>query len=115
MKQSINLIRGTNKTIQIDVRSGDGTVYAIGESEVIRFGVKKTPDDTEYVYKKDLTAINFENDIYTFTIDAADTIGLDFGRYYYDVGLQSGAAYYNIIECSEFNIMHNITSAEEGE
>lgn len=34
-------------------------------------------------------------------------------RYCYDVGMQSGDDYYNVIPCSDFIVAHAVTKREE--
>lgn len=109
MKQPISMIRGTTQTIEIKVYGPDGLPYIISGDEVLRFGVKRNPEDNEYLIEKELTAANLDGDVYVTILVPNDTKGLEFGNYYYDVGLQVGENYYNVIECSDFEIGYNIT------
>ena len=109
MKQPLTIVRGTTRTISISITNENGTPYSLESGEVIRFGVKKRPSDTEYLFHKEITSPGQEAGVYTFIINPADTENANFGCYYYDVGLQSGTSYFNIIECSEFRITHNVT------
>lgn len=119
MIQPISIIRGTTQMVNIDLVDAGGNPYSIGSDEVIRFGVKRHPEDEEYLLIKELTIDNQDEvGTYVLTLAPVDTERMKFGRYYYDVGMQSGEQYYNVIECSTFNIRYNITahvrsSAEE--
>lgn len=112
MKQNIEIIRGTSNTIQIRVTNADGDPLTLAGSEKIIFGVKKKPWNDECVLKKVMTEI--ENGICTVEIKPEDTEALEFGKYFYDVGMLSGDNYFNIIPSSVFHVMHNITDRGDG-
>lgn len=114
MKQPLSIIRGTTQTINIAVRDESGATYSLADGEVLRFGVKKRPEDPENqcLIKKELTIENLDGAYYVLTLLPTDTKELPFGTYHYDVGLQSGTNYYNVIECSDFNLCYNITLPE---
>lgn len=113
MKQSIAIVRGTTLSVKIKVNNADGTPHELLEGEIIRFGVKKMPADNEELISKELTSESGSNGEYTLILLPDDTKELPFGTYYYDVGLQSGVNYYNIVECSEFEIAYNITEVAD--
>lgn len=115
MKQPIAVIRGTNQTINISLRTASGEQYTLQDEEAIYFGVKKNPDNESYLIFKELRNSEFENDCYVLLLLPSDTENMAFGCYYYDVGLQSGTNYFNIIECSNFEVKHNITGRKVGE
>lgn len=110
--QSIAIVRGTTLTINIGITLSDGQIYTAGENDILRFCVKKDPDDAEYTIRKELTAANFKDGSYVLQISPSDTEGLDVGRYYYDVGLQIGGEYYMVIEQSLFTVLQNISERE---
>lgn len=112
MKQPLAIVRGTTKTMTISVTAEDGSVYTLEEGEVLRFGVKKHPGDTAYLFSKDMSSSSLADGVYSFKIDPADTEDLDFGCYYYDVGLQHGSEYFNVIPCSDFRVEYNVTKRE---
>lgn len=114
MRQPISVIRGTNQTINIKLQTGSGDKYVLQDGEVIRFGVKKNPDAKSYLLLKELSSAEFENDSYVLLLLPSDTERMAFGCYYYDVGLQSGTNYFNVIECSNFEVKHNITERKVG-
>ena len=115
MKQPISMIRGTTQPISIVVKATDGSNYVLADGEILRFGVKKKFDNPSgaYLIEKEMTSANLsESGAYILTLVPSDTEPLDFGTYYFDIGLQSGSNYYNVIECSKFNIEYNITLSE---
>lgn len=114
MQQPISMVRGTTKSIDISVSSAVGSEYVLGDNDILRFGVKKSPDHRVCVIEKELTRANYNDDVYVLLITPDDTEGLDCGVYYYDVGLQVGSSYFNVIECSKFEIRQNITSRKTG-
>lgn len=109
MKQPILIIRGTNQTINIKLQSAPENPYLLEDGEFLRFGVKKAPDSKSYLILKELSNAEYENESYVLQLVPADTEKLAFGCYYYDVGMQSGTNYFNVIECSKFEVKHNIT------
>lgn len=111
MIQPISIVRGTTQMVNIDLVDAGGNPYSLGADEVLRFGVKRCPEDEEYLLVKELTSEHQSEDgTYVLTLEPADTGRMKFGRYYYDVGMQSGEQYYNVIECSNFHIRYNITA-----
>lgn len=106
------MIRGTTHPINVSLRDPSGAVYTLAEGEVLRFGLKRHPEDKECLIKKELTSAHLKDNVYVLILDPADTAELEFGTYYYDVGMQSGTTYKNVIECSKFKIDHNITLPE---
>lgn len=114
MSKTIEIIRGTTNTFDIALKDEAGEFYTLKAGEVLRFGVKVRANLTEYKLTKELTAenINEAGDAYVLTLRPEDTADMAFMRYCYDVGLQSGADYFNVIPCSDFVVHHNITCRE---
>lgn len=111
-KQTIKIVRGTTNSFSVVITAeATGDPYTLQAGEVIRFGVKQTPIESEYILVKEITEAN-EDDEYAFTLLPSDTIGMNFGEYWYDVGLQSEGSYYNIIPASPFEVAYNVTKWE---
>lgn len=110
MAQRIEVVRGTTNTFEISIVDSSGGAYDLGSNEKIMFGIKKKPEDKETIFTK--TAEVIGSGLFRVTISPADTEALAFGRYWYDVGLQNGADFYNVIEANPFEILANITSRE---
>lgn len=110
-QQAITLIRGTSATFGVSITDENGNTYTLEADEVLRFGIKTTPTDSQYIVTKDFTEVDSSGD-YVFSLTPADTENLSFGSYWYDIGLQSGEDYWNIIPASAFNIAYNVTGLE---
>lgn len=110
-KQKISIVRGTTNTFAVAVADENGDAYTLGSGEVLRFGVKKRPGDAEYIFMKESAEPNTDGN-YEFTIEVDDTAELAFGEYCYDVGLQSGTDYFNVIPASPFTVEANVTKWE---
>ena len=108
MINKIEIVRGTTNPFSITVHDESGAIYALGSDEKIVFGVKRDPNDADFVVLK---TAEFEADegVFVVTLVPEDTLDLPCGTYYYDVGLQSGAHYFNIIKFSKFELVPNIT------
>lgn len=106
-KTDVSIIRGTTNTFNITVTDSNGDLYTIESGEKLLFGVKKKHTDEEYLIIKTITIA--DNGVYEVDIDPSDTESLDCGRYFYDVAIQSGNAFYNVIKESVFEICNNIT------
>lgn len=110
MAQRIEVVRGTTNTFEISIVDSSGGAYALGSNEKILFGIKKKPEDKETIFTK--SAEIAEVGLFRVKLSPSDTENLPFGKYWYDVGLQSGEDYYNVIEANPFEIVPNITSRE---
>lgn len=118
MTQSIKMVRGTTQTIPIYLADATGAAYVLAEGDVLRFGVKKDPKDKECLLVKELTSANADENtagLYVLNLSPADTEPLDPDYLHYDIGLQIGSEYINVIECSKFELLPNITSRKVAE
>lgn len=109
--QSLTIVKGTTNAFLISVVDALGNPYEMSGSEVMIFGVKASEYDTEYLLSKTITPADLVDGKYQFKLQPEDTEQLPFGSYLFDVGLQSGSEFYNIIECSRFVLDRNITKA----
>ena len=114
-EQPIRIIRGSTRKFNIFLNDAAGEPYELQSNEIIRFGLKVKSTDADYIIKKELTAddLNTENGAYTLGFSPDDTLHLNFGEYFYDVGVQRDTDYFTIIPYSSFVITQNITSVEE--
>ena len=106
--------RGTTNTFNIALRKENGDFYTLASGDVLRFGVKVRASSTKYELLKELTIanINAAGDAYVLQLDPADTEGMEFRTYCYDIGLQTGSDYFVVVPCSDFIVHHNITKRE---
>lgn len=107
MKQDIEMVRGETKVFAITLLNDDDEPYTLQSGETLVFGVKKNPENEEKLILKTVTTGT--NGVYNVQLAPADTIDLPFGRYWYDVAVQSAQNFYNIIETGVFQIKQNIT------
>lgn len=106
--QKVEIVRGTSNTFQILVYDADGRPYDLGSNERIVFGIKKDPDvETEPMIVK--TGEIIGNGMFTVKLCPEDTAELKCGAYFYDVGLDTGTDFFNVIEPSPFQILANVT------
>ena len=110
---NINIIRGTTNAFGVRIESSDGEPYMLQSGEKIIFGVKLNTENSDYDIVKTVTVADYTDGAYNINLAPEDTAGLNFGRYYYDVGVQTADGdYYMIIPCSEFNVLENVTERE---
>lgn len=107
MKTDIEIVRGTTNTFDITVTDAFGQLYTLSANETLLFGVKRTPEDIDYIFVKSVKV--GDNGVYSVVLHPEDTEQCNCCRYYYDVSIQSGDDFYNVIETSSFNIAPNIT------
>ena len=111
MDNEIFLPRGTSYSIGILVLDGDGQPY-YDSGDTVRFGVKYDPDDTAYLIEK-TAEYDEEQGCYVVTLVPSDTASLPFGRYWYDIGLQTDGEdeddYYMLVDATAFNVTKAIT------
>ena len=108
MVNKIKIVRGTTNVFNITVNDESGAVYQLNSGEKIVFGVKCDTDDAEFTLLKTANFVADEG-VYTVTITPEDTVNLRCDDYIYDVGLQSGANFFSVIEPSPFIVEPNVT------
>ena len=109
MINKIKIVRGTTNVFNITINDETGTVYKLTGDEKIIFGVKRDPNDTDFALLKSASFVESDG-VYSITLAPEDTANLMSVNYSYDVSLQSGANFFNIIEPSPFVIIPNITA-----
>ena len=111
-QQPLEIIRGTTRDIAVTIVNSAGDAHTLGNGETLRFAVKKNREDLQPELSKDFGADEYDaaNECYVLHIFPADTESMKFGRYYYDIGLQTGDDYYNVVPCSPFDVLPNITA-----
>jgi hypothetical protein len=107
MVQKIEIIRCTTNTIQVSVSDASGIPYNLGVDEKIVFGLKVKPGDEDLLLVKTATPLGAGQ--FQIVLCPEDTEALAPGRYSYDVGLDTGADFFNVIEPSPFVIEANVT------
>lgn len=106
----MNVPRGTSYNFSVALKYDDGTEYAYNSTDVVRFGIKLTPDSDSYdVYKE--ASYDTESGCYVVALSPEDTADLLMGeRYWYDIGLQTAEGdYYMVIQSAPFNVLKAVT------
>lgn len=111
MKNDVEIVRGTTNVFEITIKDAYGNPYNLAEGEQLLFGMKKTYADREYVFVKTVktTATTNKDGVYSVIVTPEDTEKCDCCKYHYDVAVQSGEDFYNVIENSVIYIKKNIT------
>lgn len=92
-QNEIRITRGDSAVINLAIYKSDGeTPYTPTENDHIYFTIKSDINNEYYDLKK--LFVNGE----TLTISKDDTIGLNFGTYFYDVRLENNNNYDTIID-----------------
>ena len=109
----IIIIRGTTQNLLITITDEVGEIYKLQDGDVLRFGIKRNWQDTDYGVCKEITSDNLQDDGYIIALAPEDTLNLLAENYYFDVGLQTADGdYYMIIPCSQCVILPAITQKE---
>lgn len=99
---TITLTRGDTARIALDVKAADGTAYDYSADTVL-FTVKQTVHSTEVLIQKTVSDG-------TISIAPADTVGLAYGDYVYDVQLTTqGGDVCTIIPPAKFIVDKEVT------
>ena len=114
MADRLDIIRGTSNTFKILVVDEDGDPYTLASGEVLVFGIKHRPYIEDAAVVK--TATNGTDGIYTVGFNPEDTLGLKYGKYFWDAGIRSGEDYYPLFkEPGVFEILPNATKWGDAE
>lgn len=81
----IQLTRGDTAWLSVDIADDEGNAYEIQSDDVLTLTVKKNYEDTEPLIEKQVTGTAL------FHIKPEDTAGLAFGKYKYDVQVETAA------------------------
>ncbi len=100
---NISIIRGDSGAFTISIADTNGSPVALTDGDVLTFTLRRTPRSPTIVLQK--VIVNGELDI-----KPADTEGLAFGAYVYDVQLKRADGYTDtIIPPHEFCILEEVT------
>ena len=111
--QNLSIVRGTSFPFSVKLTDALGDRLELDEGDVLLFGVKRFPEHKKYQFLKKLTKDDYNEQIggYIFEIKPEDTKDFVFGKYYYDVGLQTAEGnFYTVVECSILEIRPGITA-----
>lgn len=110
---TIALTRGRSFSRKIRITKG-GVPYIPQAGEVIRFGVKERFAQKDYLIRKEFIAADVKNGVIELVLTPRDTAGLALQTYQYDIGIQRGMEYFDIITASDFVLRGNVTGWEAG-
>lgn len=115
MEQNLKMVRARTEVFNIALTDENGQPYVLTGNQKMIFGVKKDFADGNYMLKKEITSADATDNEgeYVLSIAAADTANVAWGKFFYDIGLQDGDNYYNVIEPSRFDIQPNVTKKGE--
>lgn len=102
---SISLTRGDTARFTVPITNeADGKEYAIQNEDTLTFTVKKSTKDAEPSFQKVVKGGS------NFHIEPKDTAQLAFGKYKYDVQLNTaGGDVYTVIDSTTFEILEEVT------
>lgn len=111
-ENEVRIVRGTTLLLSVKILDDYGDEYKIGAGEQLKFGVKDNLNSSEYEILKELTSEYYSDEYggYLIKISPTDTINLQFGKHYYDIGLRTSKSdYLSVIPTSPFIISENVT------
>ena len=108
----LEMIRGTSHKQSIKILK-DGVPYIPNAGEVFRFGVKESCNSSRYLIKKEIKAEDMNDGQLTIEIMPEETARLPIKTYKWDLGLQNGRDYQNIIPYSDLILQPNVTTWED--
>ena len=102
---TIRLTRGDTARLTVPITNEvDEKEYELQEGDTLKITVKKDCNDEEPCLQKIVTGGN------TFHIEPKDTADMKFGKYKYDVELETAAGdVYTVIEPSIFEVMQEVS------
>lgn len=100
----ISLTRGDTAWLTVPLTLEDsGEPYEMQEADTLTLSVKKTVKDTEFAFQKVAVGSN------TFHIRPNDTADLEFGKYKYDVQLDTESGdVFTVIDTSTFEVLTEV-------
>lgn len=111
----MKIIRGTSVSLMVQIRDEEGMLYELQEGDKLIFGVKQNPNNKSYSLKKTADSTAKTDDGYIINLAPEDTANLPFGKYVFDVGLQTAEGnFYMVVECDSLIIDTAVTSKEGG-
>jgi len=99
--KKLSMVRGDSESITVQCSE------LFGEGDIVTFTVRQSPEDPIALQK---TAREFPGGEAVIGIDPADTAGLDFGDYVYDIQwTRSDGTVTTIIEPERFTLREEVT------
>lgn len=106
MEEVLSIVRGTTNSFGVIVKDNEGETQVLSEGQDLIFGLKQNELDDNRVLIKTLTKMaSGENYL---ELEPSETMDLEPGTYYYDIGLKQGTSFFNIVELSPIKIKPNV-------
>lgn len=103
--KKITLTRGDNAELAISLFDEFGNAYELQPGDSLTFSMKKEVTDESLALEKEITSGN------VFNFVPSDTANLPFGKYLYDIQLNTaGGEVYTVIPPSNFIVGEEITA-----
>lgn len=101
---SVSLTRGDTAYLTVPMVFEDsGEPYEMGTADTLTLSVKKTVKDTEFAFRKIVVGDN------TFHIKPEDTADLPFGKYKYDIQLDTeNGDVFTVTDISTFEVLPEV-------
>lgn len=108
MAQRIEIVRGTTNDFEVSIVDANGGAYTLAANERVVFGIKRNPEIEETpLFTK--TAGILGAGLFSIKLCPEDTASLVCGKYYYDVSVDDGTEFHNVIEPNLFILTANVT------
>ena len=108
MAQVLEIYRYRSDTLRVTVTDANDTPYTSASGEKFLFGVKRKL--TDKVPAVVVVSEKCENGVVDFVLKPDTFASLEPGKYFYDVGMESGSVdYFPIIDTEPFELKANVT------
>ena len=102
--KNIWLTRGDSCQIAVPLTKADGTAYEMQDGDTLKLSIKRFTSDAAALVEKTMDETG------TFVFEPADTKGLRFGTYRYDVQLTTAAGeVFTVVKPHTFTIDEEVT------
>ena len=107
----IKIVRGDTNYFKFERKDDEGNVITTKASKLY-FTVKNTYNSSDVKIQKTIEDMEFNEGVYTFTIDGNDTDDLSYGTYKYDLEVVEDN-YKKTISIGDFVIEKEVTFTED--
>lgn len=100
---AIKLTRGDTADLAVEIEDDEGS-YSLASGDTLTMTCKKFSSSEEFVFQKEIINSN------TFRVEPKDTSNVPFGKYVYDVQLNTAdGEVYTVISPKTFEICEEVT------
>ena len=112
MSNDLRVPRGRNFDITVGLTDDEGNEYKLKSDEKLIFAVKLNTESTEHIIRKELTSADKVANGYLLNLSAAE-LDIQAMNYKYDVALKTADGLYDVIRCSDFEVMESVVNGSE--